>query len=239
MRNTMIDNYIALDLETTGLNPARDRIIEIGMARIENGNVVKSYDRLIDPGVVLAERITELTGITNDMLKGKPVISEVIAEILEFIGDTPILGHNIIFDYSFLKKAAVNAGLTIQGKGIDTLKIARRVVPETEHKNLDYLCAYYQIDPGHSHRALDDALSASALFQKMYEVKPEDSGFDQPMELIYAVKKDAPITAAQKRYLLALLAHNQLELEEELESMTKSDASRKIDQIISQYGKNT
>lgn len=235
----MIKNYVALDLETTGLNPAIDRIIEIGMARVSDGKVVQTYAQLIHPGRPVSERITELTGITEDMLSGQPTIAEVIDDIIEFIADGPILGHNIIFDYSFLKKAAVNAGKVIPSLGIDTLKIARRVMPEIEHKRLDFLCEHFSIDMGHSHRALDDAISASRLFEKMYEIKPEDSGFTFPGELVYAVKKDSPITAAQKRYLSALLIHNNLELEYEIDSMTKSEASRKIDQIISQYGKST
>lgn len=235
----MIKNYVALDLETTGLNPATDRIIEIGMARVSDGRVVQTYAQLIHPDRPVSERITELTGITEEMLRNQPTIAEVIDDIIAFIADGPILGHNIIFDYSFLKKAAVNAGKVIPSLGIDTLKIARRVLPEIEHKRLDFLCEHFSIDTGHSHRALDDAISASCLFEKMYEIKPEDSGFTFPSELVYAVKKDSPITAAQKRYLSALLIHNNLELEYEMDSMTKSEASRKIDRIISQYGKST
>ena len=235
----MIDNYIALDLETTGLNPARDRIIEIGMARIEGGKVADTYEQLISPGIKLSERVVELTGIDDSMLKDMPSITDVLDDILEFISDWPILGHNIIFDYSFLKKAAVNAGKTFSNKGIDTLKMARRILPEVEHKRLDFLCEYFSIDPGHSHRALDDAVSASYLYKKMYEIKPEDSGFEFAAELVYAAKKDSPITAAQKRYLTALLLHNGLKLEQDIELMTKSEASRRIDKIISVYGKET
>lgn len=235
----MISSYVALDLETTGLNPARDRIIEIGMARVKDGQITDTYSQLIYPGMRISERIEQLTGITDQMLCGKPLISDVIANILDFIGEEPILGHNIIFDYSFLKKAAVNAGKTISGMGIDTLRIARRVVPEVEHKKLDYLCAHFGINPGQSHRALDDAISASLLYGRLHEIKPEDSGFAQSMELVYAVKKDSPITDAQKKYLAALLAHNDLELDMDIELLSKSDASRKIDQIISEYGKWT
>ncbi|MDO5402524.1 MAG: exonuclease domain-containing protein [Eubacteriales bacterium] len=235
----MIDNYVALDLETTGLNPSRDRIIEIGMARFENGTLTADYEQLIHPGMSLPEHITQLTGINDNMLKDKPLIGDVIGDIIAFIGENPILGHNVIFDYSFLKKAAVNSGRKISLRGIDTLKIARRVLPEAEHKSLEYLCQYFDINPGHSHRALDDALSAAMLFEKMHEIKPEDSGFQLTTQLIYAVKKDSPITAAQRRLLTALLEHNSLQLEQEIDMMTKSEASRQIDLIISQYGKNT
>ena len=212
----MINRYVALDIETTGLNPAVDRIIEVGMARVEAGNITQKYSALVYPGITVSDRITELTGIHNEELTGKPRIEDIIGEITEFIGDWPVLGHNVIFDFSFLKKAAVNNGLTINDDGIDTLKLARRILPEVEHKSLSFLCGYFNIDPGRSHRAYDDAVSASML---------------------YSVKKDSPITPPQKRYLAALVEKHNIKLEIPMEEMTKSMASRQIDTIIAQYGK--
>lgn len=233
----MINSYIALDTETTGVNPSVDRIIEIGMARVIDGEIVDRYSTLIDPQMNISERITELTGITNDDVKGKPVIADIIGEILEFIGDLPLLGHNIIFDYSFIKKAAVNNSFKFEKDGIDTLKMARRVLPEMPHKGLEYLCGQLDINPGHSHRAYDDAVSAMQLYNKMYEIAPDDTGFESPVQLVYAVKKDSPITEAQTRYLTALLIKHNLTIEESIDNLTKSRASKIIDGIISQYGK--
>ena len=118
----MINRYVALDIETTGLNPAVDRIIEVGMARVEDGQITQKYSTLVYPGISVSERITELTGIHNEELAGKPRIEEIIGDITRFIGDWPILGHNVTFDFSFLKRAAVNNGYTITDDGIDTLK---------------------------------------------------------------------------------------------------------------------
>ena len=233
----MIDRYVALDIETTGLSPSTDRIIEVGMARVEEGIVTESYSTLEYPGINVSERIEELTGICNEDLIGKPRIEDVIGNIVEFIGDWPILGHNVIFDYSFLKKAAINAGLTINDDGIDTLKIARRLVPEAEHKSLTFLCEYFNINPGRSHRAYDDAISASMRYSAMKKLNPEDSGFKETTQLVYSVKKDTPVTQAQKRYLQALVSKHNLKLEIPIEEMTKSMASRQIDTIIAQYGK--
>ena len=233
----MIDSYIALDLETTGLNPASDRIIELGMARIEHGEVKDTYSTLINPGITVSDRVVELTGIHNEELTDKPRIDDVLCDIMEFIGDYPILGHNIIFDYSFLKKSAVNNKLEFNVRGIDTLKMARRILPELEHKRLDYLCEHLDIDPGNSHRALDDALSASAIYWKMYEIKADDSGFETASELVYNVKRDTLITPARKNYLAALVAKHGVVLDIPIEEMTKSMASRNIDKIISEYGK--
>lgn len=148
-----------------------------------------------------------------------------------------MLGHNIIFDYSFIKKAAVNNRIEFERDGIDTLKMSRRLLPDMPHKGLEYLCGQLGINPGHSHRAYDDALSAMELYNRLYDINPEDSGFMQPVKLVFSVKKDTPVTAAQIRYLYALLAKHNLSVDEPVESLTKSKASRLIDQIISQYGK--
>lgn len=233
----MIKDYVALDLETSGLNPSSDKIIEIGMIKITDGEITNQYTTLINPQEKLSARITDLTGITDEMVADKPLISEVIEEIVEFIGDLPLLGHNIIFDYSFLKKACVNNNITFEKMGIDTLKLARRLLPEVEHKNLDYLCAHFNINPGSSHRALDDANSAHNLYLKLYELKPGDEGFNEPVQLQYAVKKDTPVTIPQKRYLKALIEYHGVTLDVEMDALSKSKASKIIDKIISEYGK--
>ncbi len=233
----MIRDYVALDVETTGLNPAEDRIIEIGMARVIDGVIVAEYSTLVNPQAFLSERITSLTGITDEMLKGKPVIKDIIADIMEFIGDLPILGHNVVFDYGFIKKAAINNGIKFERKGIDTLKLSRRLLPEVPKKSLPFLCEHFGIDAGNSHRALDDAISAIKLFEKLYEIKPEDTGFDELITLQCNVKKDSPITPAQKNYLSALLERHNLSLDIEIEGLTKSKASKIIDGIISEYGR--
>ena len=106
-----------------------------------------------------------------------------------------------------------------------------------ENKNLNVLCAYFQINPGNSHRALDDAVSAHQLYYKLYAVKPDDEGFRETLPLNYTVKKDTPVTAAQKRYLAALVSYHGLTLEQDIDSLTKSKASKIIDGIISEHGK--
>jgi DNA polymerase-3 subunit alpha (Gram-positive type) len=233
----MINSYIALDTETTGVNPSDDRIIEIGMARVIDGQIEASYSTLIDPQMNISARITELTGITDGDVTGKPVIADIIGEIIDFTQDLPLLGHNIIFDYKFIKKAAADNSMQFVKNGIDTLKMARRILPDMPHKGLEYLCAQLGINPGHSHRAYDDAVSAMQLYNRLYELAPNDAGFETAPELVFAVKKDVPATAAQLRYIAALTAKHNIELNEKTEGLTKSKASRIIDGIISTYGK--
>lgn len=233
----MINSFVALDLETTGVNAASDQIIDIGMIKYIDGEPVAEYNQLVYPGFQIDPRITDLTGITDEMVEDKPTIAELVPEILEFIGDLPLLGHNVIFDFGFLKKAIVNAGHTFEKSAVDTLKIARRVLPPEQSKKLEEVCPALGIDTGHSHRAFDDAKSSAELYFKLYEINPEDFGFETAQKLNFAVKKESPITAAQKRYVKALLTYHRLEAKCDIEMLTKSQASRMIDSIIRDFGK--
>ena len=227
----MIRDYIAVDVETTGLNPARDRLLEIGAARILNGKVEATYQTFIDAGVEVPERITELTGITDEMrLSGKRP-EQAIPEFLEFCGELPILGHNVSFDFGFLKQAAVNQGLTFEREALDTLKIARKLLPDLLSRRLPDLCAY-------SHRALDDALSTHFLLWHMWEAFKETAPEEFTLyPLVYSAKKQSPIAKSQKAYLNDLLKYHRIEMNIRIEDMTRSEASRMIDKIILQYGR--
>ncbi len=233
----MINSFIALDLETTGISPAEDRIIEIGAIKVIDGNECKTFNTFINPKMKIPERITEITGIDDRMVSGAPILRDIFPEFLEFLEDYPLLGHNILFDFSFLKTAAVNMEYSFEKQGIDTLKMARRIYPEAESKKLEFLCEYLGIDPGNSHRAYDDARSAKRLYEKMYTVNPGDEGFCETLQLEFGIRKKVPVTPAQLRYLKALVRMHGIELQVEPESLTKNEASRLIDRILSAYGR--
>ena len=139
----MCDTYVSIDLETTGLNPKRDRIIEIGAIRVEQGQIVEEFSTFVDPGRKLEERITELTGIRDEDLADAPQLDEVFPKLLEFMGELPLLGHRILFDYSFLKKAAVDRKITFERSAVDTLQGARKYLPGPPPRYLGDLCQYY------------------------------------------------------------------------------------------------
>lgn len=233
----MINSYVALDLETTGLNPLTDRIIEIGAAKVVDGEIVSTYTTLVNPQIPVSTMISKLTGINSEMLTNQPLVGDIISDFVEYTENMPILGHNVIFDFSFLKKAAVNNKLTFEKDGIDTLKMARRILPNLEHKGLEYLCNYFSIYPENTHRALDDAISALKLYEKLYELNPEDKGFFDAVKLNFTVKRDSSITPAQTSYLTKLVLHYNIVMQSEIKSLTKSQASRMIDNIITEYGK--
>lgn len=106
-------SFVAFDIETTGLSPLTSSIIEIGAVKIVDGQITDSFNELIDPGFSLGMQTTELTGITTDMVKGKPDISVVLPKFLEFVGDLPVVAHNAKFDYNFIKKLASRITLNL------------------------------------------------------------------------------------------------------------------------------
>lgn len=234
----MIDDYIVLDVETTGLSPQKDKILEIGAAKVYKGSVHATYQTLINTGYPVPKKIQELTGITDTMRRSGRNIREVMEEFVGFCDDLPILGHNVLFDYSFLKQTAAECGLSFEKEALDTLKIARKVLPELPSRGLEALCDYYEIHPQRAHRALDDALSTHELLWKMWQMFKETAPETFiPTKLSYTVKKQSPITKSQKGYLNDLLKYHKIELDTQIEELTKSEASRLIDKIILQYGK--
>ena len=248
----MYDTYVSIDLETTGLNPKRDRIIEIGAIRVERGEIREEFSTFVNPGRKLEERITELTGIRDEDLAEAPELDEVFPKLLEFMGDFPLLGHSILFDYSFLKKAAVDRKLTFERSAVDTLQIARKYLPDLPHRNLEYLCRYYEI-PHHAHRALEDAKATDRLFRKLAELFYEEENGEQaltesdgkiakntlfaPKPLRFQVKRDTPATKPQKERLYRLLEQHKITLEADVEKLTRSEAGRLVDKILAKYGR--
>ncbi len=239
----MTDTYISIDLETTGLNPRLDRIIEVGALKIEAGSVTDTFSAFVNPGRRLEERITELTGIRDEDLSDAPYIEELLPGLLSFLGDLPLLGHSVLFDFSFLKKAAVDKRLPFEKNAVDTLKIARKYLAELEHRNLDYLCGYYGI-AHRAHRALEDAGATHILYGKLAEdfyarecdeVAQGRTGQNlfAAAPLRFQVKKDTPVTKAQKEQLYRLLEQHKIVLNADVERLTRSEASRFIDRIRS------
>lgn len=232
------EKYISVDLETTGLNPKSDKIIEIGAIKVENGEIVDSFETLINPGRKLEQRIIDLTGIKDADLENASYIEEAFEQFVCFLGDYPLLGHSVLFDYSFLKKEAANEKRQFEKVGIDTLKIARKYLDKLEHRNLGFLCEYYDI-PISAHRALEDAVATHKLYENLikdfYKADEPDDIF-RPSKLLYKVKRDTPATKAQKERLVRLLDMYKVDLGYDIDRMTRSEASRETDKLLATYG---
>ena len=111
-----LQDFICIDLETTGLNPKKDRIIEIGAVKVRNGQIVETFQQLIDPKQQLEERVEVLTGISSEELEGQPTIQEILPALKEFLVEDVLLGHRVLFDYSFLKRAFTNEKYPLREK---------------------------------------------------------------------------------------------------------------------------
>ena len=132
MADEMINSYVALDLETTGIGARHEKITEIGMVKVIDGETTDTYHTMVNPHREIPKRIVELTGITDDMVKDALGIEEILDEVLAFTEDLPLLGHQIIFDYGFLVQAAVNQKRKFEKYGVDTLKLCRYLMPGEE-----------------------------------------------------------------------------------------------------------
>lgn len=163
--NEFTDNYVVFDIETSGLNPHKDKIIEIGAIKYINNEKVDSFSYLIDPEIKLNKIITDVTGLTDEDLIGKKKIDEVLVEFLEFIDDFTIIGHNVKFDYDFIEANIKKLHLKpLKNKIIDTLFLSRITIYDSENHKLETLKKYLGLNYN-SHRAIDDCLTCNDLYQ--------------------------------------------------------------------------
>ena len=153
---------VVLDFETTGLSPKADRIIEIGAVRLENGEIKEELSLLCNPGVPLTPKITEITGITDLMLRGKETPAKGMQKLLAFIGDCPVAAHNAPFDMSFLQAECSRMGVTLRVPVLDTLTIARRLHKDWRSYRLGSMCRQLGVTLKNAHRAVHDATATAA-----------------------------------------------------------------------------
>ncbi len=236
----MIEEYVVLDLEMTGLSAKTDQIIEIGAVKIKGNQVIATMECLVNPRCKIPTRVSELTGITDEMVQEAKDRDDAVAELLDFLEGSIWVGQNINFDYSFLKQWAVNHKRPLEVKACDTLKLARVLLPAEQSKKLEDLCVYFGIERTREHRALDDAMETWQIFEKLKKLALERENGDtylQPILLNYKAKKQSPATPRQVQRLREYRQSHQIEDEINWETLTKSEASRIMDRYISVYGR--
>jgi len=171
-----LPSFVALDLETTGLNASSDEVIEIGAARVESGKITDTFNRLVNIRGELPLQITRLTGIHSDDLRTQPFLHELLPELIDWINGAPILGHNISFDIGFLDEyLTAQQTLFHQGRPLgplrnprlDTLILARALLPRLKNHRLDTLIQFFEIEVTAVHRALDDVFLEIRLFDRL------------------------------------------------------------------------
>ncbi len=173
--------YVVLDLETTGLSPEWDSIIEIGAIKVENDVIVETFEQLINPGFEISDFIQNLTGITNEMLSSQPSISDVLPDIESFVENNIIVGHNVNFDINFLYdnfEYYMNKPFT--NGFIDTMRISRKVLPGLDHYRLTDIVYELGIEGSNFHRALSDCEYTYKCYETMKALIEVDfGGYDQ------------------------------------------------------------
>lgn len=160
------DDYVAIDIETTGLG--RDaRIIELGAVRVRHGRKVASFSQLVNPQIPIPAKVTQITGITDRDVKGKPTIDKALPRFYAFCGKDTWIGHNIHrFDIPIIKHEAERIGAGIPDVNFyDTLEISQVYLPQLEHHRLKDLIRYFGIAKNERHRAADDAAQTAQIFE--------------------------------------------------------------------------
>lgn len=171
------NEYVVIDVETTGLNPSYDFIIELSAVKIKNNAIIDTFSTLVKPDEVLYEDespnkyyvddfITELTGITNEMLKNAPCISDVLEQFLSFVGNNIIIGHNVNFDINFIYDDTLEIlNRDFSNDFVDLLRISRKVFPDFEDHKLSTLADNFKVEVERSHRAEDDCITTFKCFE--------------------------------------------------------------------------
>jgi DNA polymerase-3 subunit epsilon len=160
-------NYAVVDTETTGLRAGRDRITEIGVVFIRNGAITGVWQKLINPGIRIPEKIQLLTGISDHLVQDEQPFEEVADEFESVTSGFVLVGHHVAFDYSFLKSEMNLAGWTYSRRTICTSELARYLIPGLRSYSLRHLCGYFGITNERPHRALSDATATASLFIKL------------------------------------------------------------------------
>lgn len=234
----MIKNYVAFDLETTGLDVEKDCIIEVGALKVVDGKVKERFIEFIKPERPISALITNITGITNEMVASARSQKDVVGDFIDFCEDYVLLGHNLMFDYRFIKKQAVQSDICFEKKGLDTLKIARKVLKHVESKSLGALCEHYDVVNTAAHRAYHDALATAKIYHMLaHDFESGNEKVFVPEQLQYKPRKTQLCTAKQLEYLRTLSAYHNLKMQEHPEKLTRNEASKLIDHIILTYGK--
>ncbi len=175
--------FICFDIETTGLSAARDKITEIGAVKVVNGEIKETFSTFVNPEMPIPQKITQLTGITDDMVKSAPSQSEAVTAFLEFAGNNVLVAHNAPFDTSFIRKACENMGREYNCTSIDTVAISRAILSDIKNCKLDTVAKYLRLGDFNHHRATDDAEILAKIFICLCQRLKDDYNINKTSEI--------------------------------------------------------
>ncbi len=201
---TTASPFVVFDIETTGFSKEKCKIIEIGAVKVENGEVTERFSTFIDPGMPIPQEITELTGITDSMVRKAPSFEEVIDSFIEFCSGCVMVAHNASFDMGFMKRKSEECGRSFDLPYLDTLILARCMYPGLSNYRLDTICRHLGVILAHHHRAVDDAeATANAFINMLAELDSKGMSEIKTYNTVFDIRKASVKTRAFHIILLA------------------------------------
>ena len=211
---TFHDEFVAFDLETTGLSSKTDRIIEIGAVILKDGQEIDRFQTFVDPERHLERKIVELTGITEEMLAGAPKIEEVLPKFLDFIGDRVLVAHNSDFDTGFIRAECERQGFEYKYTAADTLILSQNLLRHLNKFKLDIVSNALNLPDFNHHRAGDDAMTCGLIMTKLMQMLEEEHDIHTLQTInpaMVGLRSGGRITDRQARHII-LFAKNQVGL---------------------------
>ena len=212
--------FIAFDIETTGLNALNDRMTEIGAILFSGGEVKQTFNTFVDPQMPIPADITRLTGIRDSDVAGAPLEDEAMRMFLDFAGDRPIIAHNASFDVGFMKAASRRSGIKFDPVYLDTLAISQALLPELKRFKLDTVSNHLGLPAFNHHRASDDALVVARMMDKFLPMLRQQGAkcVDDVETLCQSLRR----TDTAKTYHMVLLVKNRTGLKNLYEMISQS-----------------
>ena len=211
---TFHDEFVAFDLETTGLSSKTDRIIEIGAVVLKDGQEIDRFQTFVDPERHLERKIVELTGITEEMLVGAPKIEEVLPKFLDFIGDRVLVAHNSDFDTGFIRAECARQGFEYKYTAADTLILSQNLLRHLNKFKLDIVSNALNLPEFNHHRAGDDAMTCGLIMTKLMQMLEKEHDIHTLQTInpaMVGLRSGGRITDRQARHII-LFAKNQVGL---------------------------
>lgn len=205
------DEFIVFDLETTGFSSKNDKIIEIGAVKIREGKIIDRFSSFVNPEKEIPYKITELTGITQDMVKDQPIIEEILPKFMEFVGKGILVAHNAGFDISFIKKNLSDLGKKLKNQIMDTVPLARFLYPDLKRVKLNVVAKYLGISLENHHRAVDDAKATAEILLISFKKLIDELGINNVKELNKEFLANVDIKKQPINHII-ILAKNQIGL---------------------------
>lgn len=206
---TLDTEFIVFDIETTGLKPKFCNIIEIGAVKVVNGEIIETFNTFADPGESIPYSITELTGITDEMVRGKPSAEEALRLFQDFAGSGVLVAHNAAFDVGFISYHGAKYGINFDNTVLDTLALSRGVYPELKKYKLDIVAKHLGINLENHHRAGDDAAATAEIFIKALEKLRLQIPDLTSLEQINGISAELTNHKKLKHYHAVILVKNQ------------------------------